>query len=62
VRRLQCPWCGALVLADDETLTTHHEVPICETYTREVEALGGRDSGYSVRDVLTGKMVPKGKA
>lgn len=55
MRRLKCPWCGRLVFADDATLSTHHEMPVCPEYLQAVEATDATCSGVSVRNPRTGQ-------
>lgn len=55
MRRLRCPWCQRTVLADDATLSMHHEFPVCPEYLQMVEAHGAECTGVSTRNPRTGE-------
>jgi hypothetical protein len=40
-RRFPCRFCGRLIIANDATLTVHHEAPICAPFETEAARLGG---------------------
>lgn len=48
IREYICPFCGLIIIGDDDAMTFSHQLPVCSSWEATTKEFGGVDAGISV--------------